>query len=88
MATKKTEIKDSNKKADKQSLPLGKINYIMMALCVLLIVFGFFLMGGSPNEGTTFNEHVFDTRRVVVGPLVSLAGFVLMAFAIIYRKKQ
>ena len=85
MANKQTETK---KPAQGEKLPLGKVNYIMIAVCLLLIIIGFFLMGGSPNEGTTFNEHVFDTRRVVVGPLVSLVGFVLMAFAIIYRKKN
>ena len=46
-----------------------------------------YLMAGSPNEGDTFNYHIFDASRVTVGPLLALAGFVLMAPAILYRKK-
>ncbi len=87
MAKKETTPAEAGNKRDVDNrLPLGKVNYILMAVCLALIVLGFFLMAGSPNEGTTFNEAVFETRRVVVGPLVSLAGFVLMAFAIIFKR--
>ncbi len=80
------EIKRPKKDAGEE-LPLSNINYKMMTACVVLIIIGFCLMSGSANEGTTWNPAVFDARRIVVGPLVTLAGFVLMAFAIIYRKK-
>ena len=63
--------------AKKEVLPLGKINFIMIAVCVLLIMLGFFLMTGSANTGTTWNEDVFNTTRTVVGPMVALAGFTL-----------
>lgn len=88
MANKETTAKQADNKNDggQQRLPLGKVNYILMAVCLVLIVLGFFLMAGSPNEGATFNDAVFDTRRVVVGPLVSLAGFAMMAVAIIYKR--
>lgn len=71
----------------KEVMPLGKINFIMIAVCVVLIALGFFLMTGSANTGTTWNEDVFNTTRTVVGPMVALAGFVLLIFAIIYKKK-
>ncbi len=75
-------------KEPEQKFALGALNYKLMTVCVLLIVCGFALMAGSANEGAEWNNAVFDTRRIVVGPLVALAGFVLMVFAIIYRKKQ
>ncbi|MBQ4367733.1 MAG: DUF3098 domain-containing protein [Muribaculaceae bacterium] len=80
------EEKKSNE--NEARLPLGKINFVMMAVCLLLIVVGFALMTGSANDGTTFNESIFESRRTVVGPMVAFAGFVFMAFAIIYRKKD
>jgi hypothetical protein len=43
--------------------------------------------GGSSIEGG-FNPDIFSTRRIVVGPTVSFLGFLLMAFAIIYRPKK
>lgn len=69
-------------------MPLGKANFIMIAACVVLIMLGFFLMTGSANTGTTWNEDVFNSTRTVVGPMVALAGFALMIFAIIYKKKK
>lgn len=79
------------KKTDKQEgvrMPLGKINFILMAVCAVLIIVGFFLMAGSANEGDTFNYDIFNSTRTVVGPMIAFAGFVLMAFAIIFRKKD
>ena len=59
-----------------------------MGICLLLIVIGFWLMTGSANVGDTFNNDIFESRRVTVGPIIAFLGFVLMAFAIIYRKKD
>lgn len=75
-------------KEEPQNFPLGKVNFILMAVCLLLVVIGFSLMGGSANEGDTFNADIFSNTRIVVGPLIAFAGFVLMAFAIIYKKKD
>ena len=49
---------------------------------------GFYLMTGSANTGSTWNEDVFNSTRTVVGPMVALAGFTLMIFAIIFKKKN
>lgn len=68
--------------------PLEKINIVLMACCLLLIVAGFWLMTGSANEGSEFNNAIFETRRTTVGPMMALAGFVLMAPAIMYRGKK
>lgn len=72
----------------KVSYPLGKINFIMMGICLLLIIIGFWLMTGSANTGETFNKDIFESSRVTTGPIIAFLGFVLMAFAIIYRKKD
>lgn len=80
-----TEVKSAK---SKEVMPLGKINYIMIAVCVALIMLGFYLMTGSANTGSTWNEDVFNSTRTVVGPMVALAGFTLMIFAIIFKKKN
>ncbi len=71
--------------------PFTRINFILMACCLAMIIIGFLLMagGGSSVEGG-FNPDIFSTRRIVVGPTIAFLGFLLMAFAIIYspaRKK-
>lgn len=72
----------------KESMPLGKVNFIMIALSLLLIVVGFFLMTGSSNEGSTFNYDVFNSTRIVVAPFITFVGFLLMVPAILYKGRK
>ena len=83
---KKTQV--VNKSKEKVNYPLGKINFIMMGICLVLIIIGFWLMTGSANVGDKFNKDLFETSRVTTGPIIAFLGFVLMAFAIIFRKKD
>ena len=88
MATQEKKVQNENKAGGKVSYPLTKINFILMAICLLLIIIGFWLMTGDANVGDTFNKNLFETSRVTTGPIIAFLGFVLMAFAIIYRKKD
>ncbi len=88
MATQEKTTQVENKEKGKVSYPLTKINFILMGICLLLIVIGFWLMTGSANVGDKFNNDLFESSRVTTGPIIAFLGFVLMAFAIIYRKKD
>ena len=89
MATKdKKQTENKPVEKGKVSYPLGKLNFILMAICLLLIIIGFWLMTGDANVGDKFNENLFESSRVTTGPIIAFLGFVLMAFAIIYRKKD
>ena len=63
--------------------PLGRLNFIFMAVAGLMIIVGFLLMLGAPSTTDTFNPDIFSTRRVVVGPMIAFLGFVGMAVAIV-----
>lgn len=65
--------------------PLGKKNFMMMAIAGVLIVVGFLLMLGGSSTEEAFNPDIFSARRVVVGPTVSFLGFLFMGYAIIRR---
>lgn len=69
----------------KHTLP--KLNLYLIAVSFAIIVIGFALMAGAPS-GETYNPEIFSVRRITVGPMISLAGFVLMLFAILYRGKK
>ena len=69
----------------KQSL--SKINLILIAISIAIIIFGFALMAGAPS-GEEYNPDIFSTRRITVGPMISLFGFVFMLFAILFRPKK
>ena len=69
----------------KHTLP--KLNLYLIAVSFAIIVIGFALMAGAPS-GEPYNPDIFSVRRITVGPMISLAGFVLMLFAILYRGKK
>ncbi|MBQ7698267.1 MAG: DUF3098 domain-containing protein [Paludibacteraceae bacterium] len=67
---------------------LPKQNSILIAISFVVIVVGFCLMIGEPSGATEYNPDIFSVRRITVGPMVALAGFVLMVVAILWKKKQ
>ena len=69
----------------KHTLPT--LNLILIGISVAIIVLGFALMAGEPS-GEVYNPDIFSFRRVTVGPMISLFGFVFMLFAILFRGKK
>lgn len=69
----------------KQTLP--KLNLILIAVSFAIIVIGFCLMVGEPS-GEVYNPDIFSFRRITLGPMISLFGFVSMIFAILFRTKK
>lgn len=64
-----------------------KINLILIAIAFGIIVLGFALMVGQPS-GAEYNPDIFSTRRITVGPMIALFGFVMMLVGILYRPKN
>ncbi len=67
---------------------LPKLNIFLIALSLVVIVIGFVLMVGAPSGATEYNPDIFSVRRITVGPMISLLGFVLMIFAILWKGKK
>lgn len=67
---------------------LPKLNIFLIALSLVVIVIGFVLMVGAPSGATEYNPDIFSVRRITVGPMISLFGFVLMIFAILWKGKK
>jgi len=66
---------------------LGKINLILIAVGFAIIIFGFALMTGSTTV-KEFNPDVYSFRRITIGPMISLFGFISIIFAILYKPKS
>jgi hypothetical protein len=67
---------------------IPKLNAILIAISLVIIVLGFALMVGEPSGATEFNPDIFSFRRITVAPMVSLSGFVVMIVAILYKSKK
>ncbi|MBR5235715.1 MAG: DUF3098 domain-containing protein [Bacteroidaceae bacterium] len=72
----------------KQKFALDKLNFILIAVGIVIIIAGLLLMTGPSSTETHFEPDIFSTRRIVVAPLVCFVGFVFMIFAIMFRSKD
>ncbi len=72
----------------KEKLALGKTNFILIAIGIVIIIAGLLLMTGPSSTETHFEPDIFSARRIVVAPLVCFVGFVFMIFAIMFKPKN
>ncbi|WP_165040984.1 DUF3098 domain-containing protein [Dysgonomonas sp. ZJ709] len=74
---------------DKKDFAFDKLNYIICAASVLIIIIGFVLMlGPSSSIEGGFEPDIFSTKRIVVAPMVCFFGFLLMIVGILYPRKK
>jgi hypothetical protein len=64
-------------------------NYKLLLIGLAINVIGFLLMiGGAAEDPNTFNEsELFSTRRITIAPMLIVAGYVVIIFAIMKKKK-
>lgn len=68
---------------------LSKENYKLLLIGFGIIMLGFLLMMGSANnDPKVFNNDIYSFRRIVLAPLVILAGFVFEIYAIMKKPKE
>lgn len=67
--------------------PLARNNFIVMIIAGVMIVGGFLLMLGKSSTIGHFEEDIFSTRRLVVGPAIAFLGFIVMGAGLIIRPK-
>ncbi len=73
---------------EKRDFAFGKANYVLLAIGMVVVIIGFLLMSGSGSTETAYDPDIFSARRIKVAPLVCLAGFVSMIYAVVYRPKN
>jgi hypothetical protein len=73
---------------DKKDFAFDKINFILLAVAMVIVVIGFLLMVGPNSTDTTFEPDIFSVRRTRVAPLVCLFGFVAMIYAVVRKPKE
>lgn len=73
---------------DKKNFAFDKVNFILLAVGMLIVIFGFILLSGSCSTETHYDPTVFGDRRIKVAPVVCLIGFVSMIYAVIRKPKD
>ena len=66
-----------------------KLNYILMGVGAVILFIGYIaLSGGASDDPAKFSEAIFDTRRLVVAPILILIGLVTEIFAIMWHPRN
>lgn len=73
---------------DKRNLAFDRVNFILLAVGMAVVVIGFILMSGPGSTDTTYEPDIFSVRRIKVAPVVCLVGFVSMIYAIVRKPKD
>jgi len=73
---------------DKNNLAFGKLNFVILAVGMVIVILGFILMSGGVSTEDSFNPAIFDAQRIKVAPIVCLIGFVTMIAAVIIKAKD
>jgi len=72
---------------DKKDFAFGRMNFILLAIGMVIVVIGFILMAGSSSTEQAYNPDIFSARRIKVAPLVCLFGFISMIYAVVHKSK-
>lgn len=73
---------------DKKNFAFDRMNYILLAIGMAVVVVGFILMSGSGSTETNYDPDIFSARRIKLAPAVCLLGFVSMIYAVIRKPKD
>lgn len=73
---------------DKKDFAFDKVNFILLAVSMAIVVLGFLLMVGPNSSETAFEPDIFSVRRIKVAPVVCLFGFVMMIYAVVRKPKS
>ena len=72
---------------DKKNFSFDKVNFILLAVGMCVVILGFILMSGGGSTETTFDENIFSPLRIKVAPVVCFVGFISIIYAIMHKPK-
>ena len=72
---------------EKKDFAFGRMNFILLAVGMVIVIIGFILMSGSSSSLEAYNPDIFSARRIKVAPVVCFIGFVSMIYAVVHKSK-
>lgn len=73
---------------DKRNFAFDKINFILIAVGMAIVILGFILMSGGGSDESVFDADIFSVRRINVAPVICFIGFISIVYAIIRKPKD
>ena len=73
---------------DKKNFAFDKINFILLAVGMAVVLLGLMLMSGPGYTDTAFNPDIFSATRIKVAPAVCFIGFISIIYAVIRKPKD
>lgn len=73
---------------DKKNSAFDKVNYLLLAVGMIVVIIGFVLMSGGGSTEQAYDPSIFSPMRIKVAPVVCLVGFLSMVYAIIRKPKD
>ena len=73
---------------NKSDFAFGRMNFILLAVGMAVVIVGFILMSGDSSTVEAYNPEIFGVRRTKVAPVVCLLGFVSMIYAVVHKSKD
>lgn len=70
---------------DKRNFAFDRMNFILLAVGMAVVIIGFVLMAGPGSTETAFNPDIFSARRIKVAPIVCVCGFLFIIYAILHK---
>lgn len=77
-------MNNMSNKTERQDFFCKRGVIIIVMACVLIVV-GYLLMSGQGSTLQYFNSDIFSPRRIVVAPILCLAGYLLIIVGILWR---
>lgn len=72
----------------KKVFAFDRINFILLAVGMAVVIIGMILMSGSGSNESTFNPEIFNARHIKVAPAVCLFGYLFMIYGIMRKPRD
>lgn len=76
------------KSTAKKVFAFDRMNFILLAIGMAIVIIGMILMSGTGSDESTFDPSIFDARHIKVAPVVCLFGYLFMVYAIVRRPRD
>ena len=73
---------------DKRNFAFDKINFILIAVGMAIVILGFILMSGGGSDESVFDADIFSVRRIKVAQVICFIGFISIEYAITRKPKD